>query len=637
MRFWVGPWVWESTIQPNHWAMPTGSLASLDLRSIPQCEARVTPQGSAVFVTANATTLGTDYTNLGTDSNAILSNPQKAAWRTRFGLPNPLAASTLVDMVWETLTIQADPTGVNRVLPLVPSIDRQFELWIAGTRVKSKRFNLGDDEAIPVIELLKRMYRQARQNSLDGISHPQHYRKFLGALARKYGIDYRNFIPSDLPDEGELSPETTITETFNTANSSTLGPNLTWVEYTANAATDRFTIVSNTCRVIELDVDGGSSARAESDLSSADHYAQVVIAAIGSTTQNKQIGACCRFSASAQTHYLARALQTNDTFGICKIVAGTLTALGSAVSQVPAASGIVRLTCNGSSIKSTYSGVDKETITDTAITTGTRCGIFGYSANTLGDADLDSFEAGDLGVLFDATSNSGYNTADASYSWNHTCTGSNRLLLVGVSILSVAGASVSGITYNSVALSLIRARASAAGAVRSEIWGLVAPATGLNAIEVTLSAALDSIGSAVSLTRVNQSLPTEAANDASATNVGAADATVDITSVADSDLIVDNVATDDTAITVGTGQTQRTNVTGTLGSGGISTEGPKTPAGSVTMNWSAVAALATWTIVGVAVRPTEASGASSPTQPQGLHKISVGGWRQGLHPIDTGI
>ena len=209
-------------------------------------------------------------------------------------------------------------------------------------------------------------------------------------------------------------------------------------------------------------------------------------------------------------------------------------------------------------------------------------------------------------IAYDAASNSGYQTA-STYSWaTHRTTGSNLLLLVGVSMLSVAGSSVSSITYDGNALSLVRVRTSATGTIRVEIWKLVAPATGVKTIAVTLSAALDSIASASTFTGVDQTTPTEADNDNSATNgIDAADATVDVTTIADNDWVFDCVATDDTAITVGAGQTSRTNVTGTLGSGATSTEGPKTPAGVVTMSWTDIAALQTWTTVGVAVRPVD--------------------------------
>lgn len=216
-----------------------------------------------------------------------------------------------------------------------------------------------------------------------------------------------------------------------------------------------------------------------------------------------------------------------------------------------------------------------------------------------------------VGIAFDAASNSGYQTAQSTYSWSHTCTGANRYLVVGVSMLSVAGSSVSGITYNSVALTKLGHVASVSGAVRAELWGLVAPATGSHTVAVTLSASLDSEANAVSLTGIHQTLSIEGFNTATATNVGAADATVNVTTVANNDLVIDQVASDDTAITVGAGQTSRNNVTGALGSGADSTEGPKTPAGSVTMSWTNVAALATWSIAAVALRPTSASGPSS--------------------------
>ena len=163
------------------------------------------------------------------------------------------------------------------------------------------------------------------------------------------------------------------------------------------------------------------------------------------------------------------------------------------------------------------------------------------------------------------------------------------------------------ITYNGTALTVLKTQASALGAIRAEVWGLVAPATGSNTIAVTLSAALDSAGSASSYTGVHQTSPTEGSNSATATNVGAADATVTITTVADNDWAVDTVATDDTAITVGAGQVSRANTSGTLGSGALSDEGPKTPAGTVTMSWQDVGALATWSIVAVGLRPVAAA------------------------------
>lgn len=211
------------------------------------------------------------------------------------------------------------------------------------------------------------------------------------------------------------------------------------------------------------------------------------------------------------------------------------------------------------------------------------------------------------GIAFDAASNSGYQAAASTYSWSHTCTGANRELVVGIAMLSLVQTVVS-ITYNGVALESVGFRASITGACRVELWALVAPATGSNTIAVTLSGAIASAGCAASYTGVNQFSPYEAFNSAQATNVGAADATVNVTTVADNDWVVDIVATDDTSITVGTGNTSRGNVTGAGGSGAMGdNNAAKTPAGSVTMSWTNIGALATWAIGAVALRPVAAA------------------------------
>ena len=229
--------------------------------------------------------------------------------------------------------------------------------------------------------------------------------------------------------------------------------------------------------------------------------------------------------------------------------------------------------------------------------------------------------SGSSDIAFDAASNSGYQAATSTASWSHTCTGSSRYLLVGVSMLSLAQ-TVTGITYNGVALTFLGSQNSVTGAARTELWGLVAPASGTNTIAVTLSGAIAWSGNASSYTNVNQAVPTEAWNAAQATNVGAADATVTVTTVADRDFTVDILATDDAAVTVGTGQTQTGNVTGAGGSGAMSYKGPKTPADATAMYWANVGALATWTIGSIALRPLAASSGTTISPPNGVITIT---------------
>lgn len=213
-----------------------------------------------------------------------------------------------------------------------------------------------------------------------------------------------------------------------------------------------------------------------------------------------------------------------------------------------------------------------------------------------------------VGIAFDATANSGYQAAQSTYTFTRTCSGNNRYLVVDVALLS-AGQTVSSIVDDfgggAVAMTFLGAQSTVTSFGRIESWGLIAPVSGTKTIQVNLSSSVISAACAVSYTGVHQSSPTEGFNSAQATNVGAADATVNITSVADKCWIHAAVATDDTAITAN--QTSRNNVTGAGGSGADEDTGPITPAGATTMSYTGVGALATWAIAGFALRPIEAS------------------------------
>ena len=85
-------------------------------------------------------------------------------------------------------------------------------------------------------------------------------------------------------------------------------------------------------------------------------------------------------------------------------------------------------------------------------------------------------------VAFDAASSGTASLTGAapSLTFTHTTSGTNTLLLVGVSlnISGNTGANVSGITYNGTPLTLVGAHNDAGNTRRVEIWSLVGPATG---------------------------------------------------------------------------------------------------------------------------------------------------------------
>lgn len=213
-------------------------------------------------------------------------------------------------------------------------------------------------------------------------------------------------------------------------------------------------------------------------------------------------------------------------------------------------------------------------------------------------------------IAFGTASNSGYQAASSSYTFSRFVDGDNRFLAVDVSLLSVPGTTVTSVVDDdgggNVVLTFIGAKNTVSGAGRVECWGLVAPTAGTKNIRVNLSASIASAATAVAYTGVHQTTPTEAFNSAQATNVGAADATVTVTPIADKTWLHAAIATDDTAITAG--QTSRNNVTGAGGSGANEDTGPISPATGTVVSYTAVDALATWAIAGYAIRPVSAAG-----------------------------
>jgi hypothetical protein len=200
---------------------------------------------------------------------------------------------------------------------------------------------------------------------------------------------------------------------------------------------------------------------------------------------------------------------------------------------------------------------------------------------------------------------SGKTPARTSLTISHPTAGSNRLMLVGVSIHNFASETVSGITYNGMALTLVGSRANATDA-RVEIWRLIAPPTGTHDLVITFSAELTSAARAgvMTFTGVNQTTPLGTFTSA----IGSASpATVNVASAAN-ELVFDTVGSESQSspftITVGAGQTQRWN-SAIIGYDRFLSAGSTEPgAASVTMSWTIVpGASVPWAIAAVPIKP----------------------------------
>lgn len=227
-----------------------------------------------------------------------------------------------------------------------------------------------------------------------------------------------------------------------------------------------------------------------------------------------------------------------------------------------------------------------------------------YSATALAISVSDSVTitesigvAEKLLILFDAGSQSAEVTANTTLSWTHTVTygsNSNGLLVVGVGLndASTTDRVITGITYNGVALTKIRADDNTQ-LRRSELWYLIAPSSGANTITVTTTATVDAMsGVATSFMEARQVNIPDGQNGAN-NSAAVTSTSVAITSVANNCWAVDVLQQQQTGTVYvpGGSQTTRAHLDGSLGHVYMSTQGPKNPAGTVTDTWS-------WTTAG---------------------------------------
>jgi len=123
--------------------------------------------------------------------------------------------------------------------------------------------------------------------------------------------------------------------------------------------------------------------------------------------------------------------------------------------------------------------------------------------------DYRAWRDNDPSIAYDAVGSGNNGEGSTSVSWSHTTSsGSNRIMIVGVSIRNTA-ISVSSITYGAQSLTFIRADTNA-GLVRSELWYLTTPASGTATVTVTLSGASRATGGSCTYTGVAQVSPLDA-------------------------------------------------------------------------------------------------------------------------------
>lgn len=394
----LSPWVWN-TAGGGYWDSPFPDLrvGCLDLRP-PSVQGRRggTPSGVGLFVYQEQVSKpGMVY--LGDNVGKLVSTGDADTFQSLLKLADKPEGKTLVDLLWNVFTIYADPTGTDRPRPLMPTVENRLELHLGGfSPIKTRPTYACNKEMEVVRKALHYQYKKARRASLGWplvgrytipvlgrrLGSPRnrdrsHYLKLLGGMMVKYGIKPTDLdvVLWDMRNEGWLPPSTTLSENFDTADSDTLGGQLTWTEVVID-----IDIASNKAQ--QGDATANSAGRAESDLSSVDHFVQADIEAlVANTPVTYLLG---RFAGAATTYYRGGYRDNAvNTYIIGKVVTGTATNLFLASATAPGDGPLTtKFTIDGSSLTLNVSGSDVlGPSTDTAITDGTRCGIGSNSSN----------------------------------------------------------------------------------------------------------------------------------------------------------------------------------------------------------------------------------------------------------------
>lgn len=357
-NYFKGPWVWNESCVGGEpcWQPPNEASSGIDLRTLPQQSQRGGDGGEGIFVS---------------DSNKIVGYQK-------------LNKASAEAHIWNKLTNASDVDGLTAPVPLMPEKDGKIKLRF-GTINKEQSLDMGSAHGTKVLARMRK----------DFESMPvEQGRRFLGAVKKQRGFN-------PVPEVNPLDPHTTITESFNKADGA-LGPDLSWSVFPTDDSNAKMDIVSNEANAAATSVFPNVWARAETELSSTDHYSEVIITAmsIGGGIYTSA-GATVRISSditnSTMDFYYTQLYSNVGTKQayLQKCVNGSRTVIAQNLAYTYSLPVTYKLDATGSTITVTDGVTQVFQVTDTAVTTGTKAGIYLYRNSTGDTARLDNFEASD--------------------------------------------------------------------------------------------------------------------------------------------------------------------------------------------------------------------------------------------------
>lgn len=394
-HYWLGPPRLVADEMGPCWCAPPECVGWIDLNHLAgqgQVTDRALRKAGLFWTPAGVALPGDEFDRLNSVaayiSDVSANGAILDAWQGNLGYRPPVpAGASLLNLLWEGLTTYATVAeDDDRCMPLMPTVRGTLDLHLAGhSLVRRERFDIRKHRHAPrVLEVIHRQYERVAGDEQRGRARAGQALRVLDYARAKYRLGSRDDERESAPwrvllparERGRvrrlLPHETVHTESFDQPDSTTLGPDLPWVEFVGSWET-----ISGTAASLS-----GSNPRVafpDLDLSSIDHLFETVLTAqTGAGGSQHQQGCIARkLGGSAdQTYYHVDCSQVT-TWRTFKRITGTFTNLGVDTSAFMIAGDVLRVECDGSSIRRIVTGnaAHQATATDTSISSGLRGGL----------------------------------------------------------------------------------------------------------------------------------------------------------------------------------------------------------------------------------------------------------------------
>lgn len=224
---------------------------------------------------------------------------------------------------------------------------------------------------------------------------------------------------------------TSFSDDFNRADSSNLGAN--WVEVSGD-----WSIVSN--QLSPGSAGGTILLRAATAMATNNNYAQATIAATTAASH----GVWCRGNSNLTSGYLWR--NDGTSWDLFSVVGGSFTNIGT-FAGAAAPGDVAKVQADGSTIKGFVNGVERVSVTDANVTTGTSVGIRSESS---GSIRFDDFTGADVAQTVTGTASGAFGGLTATATGVRTVSATASSAFGGLTAAATGTRTVSGTASSSL-------------------------------------------------------------------------------------------------------------------------------------------------------------------------------------------